>query len=164
MVRRRDPRGSRRVAREFEELSSQCKVRIKNIAAGLRASRQCQDPRSNREAGIVHAILASFYGPSGDEGQSMKVFVASIFALLVGSSTAVAQDISAKDFDLACAVTASAVVASSPKGAAERDAAMWLWSFYLGRLSGRDDKTFWAMVSKGRLAALGETITVKDRK
>ena len=51
----------------------------------------------------------------------MKVFVASICALLVGSSTAVAQDISAKDFDLACAVTASAVVASSPKGAVERD-------------------------------------------
>ena len=69
---------------------------------------------------------------------------------LVGSSTAVAQDISAKDFDLACAVTASAVVAS-PKGAVERDTAMWLWSFYLDRLSGRDDKTFWAMVIKGRL-------------
>jgi hypothetical protein len=86
----------------------------------------------------------------------MKVFVASICALLVGSSTAVAQDIPAKDFDLACAVTASAVVASSPKGAVERDAAMWLWSFYLGRLSGRDDKTFWAMVIKGRLAELRE--------
>ena len=88
----------------------------------------------------------------------MKVFVASIFALLVGSSTAVAQDISAKDFDLACAVTASAVVASSPKGAVERDSAMWLWSFYLGRLSGRDDKTFWAMVIKGRLAELREKL------
>ena len=92
----------------------------------------------------------------------MKVFVASIFALLVGSSTAVAQDISAKDFDLACAVTASAVVASSPKGTAERDAAMWLWSFYLGRLSGRDDKTFWAMVIKGRLAELRENPKSKE--
>ena len=91
----------------------------------------------------------------------MKVFVASIFALLVGSSTAVAQDISAKDFDLACAVTASAVVAS-PKGAVERDTAMWLWSFYLDRLSGRDDKTFWAMVIKGRLAELRENPKAKE--
>jgi hypothetical protein len=93
----------------------------------------------------------------------MKFFVTSICALLVGSSTAVAEDISAaKDFDLACAVTASAVVASSPKGAAERDAAMWLWSFYLGRLSGRDDKTFWAVVIKGRLAELREKPKSKD--
>jgi hypothetical protein len=92
----------------------------------------------------------------------MKVFVASICALLVGSSAAVAQDISAKDFDLACAVAASAVVASSPKGAVERDAAVWLWSFYLGRLSGRDDKTFWAMVIKGRLAELREKPKSKE--
>jgi hypothetical protein len=93
----------------------------------------------------------------------MKFFVASICALLVGSGTAaVAQDIAAKDFDLACAVAASAVVASSPKGAVERDAAMWLWSFYLGRLSGRDDKTFWAMVIKGRLAELREKPKPKE--
>src|SRR4029450_9116611 len=102
----------------------------------------------------------------------MKFFVTSICALLVGSSTAVAQDISAaKEFDLACAVTASAVVASSPKGAVadttrkgavERDAAMWLWSFYLGRLGARDDKTFWAVVIKGRLAELREKTKSKD--
>jgi hypothetical protein len=92
----------------------------------------------------------------------MKVFVASICALLVGSSTAVAQDISVKDFDLACAVAASAVVASGPKGAVERDAAVWLWSFYLGRLSGRDDKTFWAMVIKGRLAELRDKPRSKE--
>jgi hypothetical protein len=98
--------------------------------------------------------------PDENEGQSMKVFVTSICALLVGSSIAVAQDI--KDFDLACAVTASAVVASSPKGAVERDTAMWLWSFYLGRLSGRDDKTFWAMVIKGRLAELREKPKSKE--
>jgi hypothetical protein len=116
-------------------------------------------PRTHR--GLRIAVPVSDW-PGENEGQSVKVFVTSICALLVGSSTAVAQDISAKDFDLACAVTASAVVASSPKGAVERDAAMWLWSFYLGRLSGRDDKTFWAMVIKGRLAELREKPIPKE--
>ena len=36
------------------------------------------------------------------------------------------------------------------------------WSFYLGRLSGRDDKTFWAMVIKGRLAELRENPKAKE--
>jgi hypothetical protein len=37
-------------------------------------------------------------------------------ALLALSSTAVAQNISAEDFDLACAVTAGAIFGSNPKG------------------------------------------------
>jgi hypothetical protein len=48
----RDPRGSRRVAREFEELSSQCKVRIKNIAAGLRCV--YRKPKPARNGDEVH--------------------------------------------------------------------------------------------------------------
>ena len=62
----------------------------------------------------------------------------SICALLAVSSTAIAQNISAEDFDLACAVTAGAVFGSNPK--AERDASKMVWTFYLGRLTGRDDK------------------------
>jgi hypothetical protein len=38
----------------------------------------------------------------------MKFFVTSICALLALSSAAIAQNISAEDFDLACAVTAGA--------------------------------------------------------
>src|SRR5262245_65679902 len=43
MVRRRDPRGSRRVAREFGRTFESMWVKIKNIAACLRASRKYQN-------------------------------------------------------------------------------------------------------------------------
>jgi hypothetical protein len=86
-------------------------------------------------------------------GKSMKFFVASICALAL-SSAAIAQNISAEDFDLACAVTAGAIFGSNPK--AERDASKTVWTFYLGRLTGRDDKTIWNTVIKGRIAAMGE--------
>ena len=86
----------------------------------------------------------------------MKFLVASIFALLAVSSTAIAQNISAEDFDLACAVTAGAIFGSNSKGDAERDASKTVWTFYLGRLTGRDDKTIWNTVIKGRIAEMGE--------
>ena len=41
-----------RVAREFEELSSQCKIEIENIAARLRASRQYQGPDLTGRRGL----------------------------------------------------------------------------------------------------------------
>jgi hypothetical protein len=83
----------------------------------------------------------------------MKAFVTSICALAL-SSAAIAQNISAEDFDLACAVTAGAIFGSNPK--AERDASKTVWTFYLGRLTGRDDKTIWNTVIKGRIAEMGE--------
>jgi hypothetical protein len=92
----------------------------------------------------------------------MKIFVASICLLVIGSSTAIAQSISANDFDLACAVTASAVIGSSPMGRVERDAAVMVWTFYLGRLSGRDDKTAWGMVIKERLAEMRDKAKSKE--
>jgi len=88
-----------------------------------------------------------------NERQSMKAFVTSICALAL-SSAAIAQNISAEDFDLACAVTAGAIFGSNPK--AERDASKTVWTFYLGRLTGRDDKTIWNTVIKGRIAEMGE--------
>ena len=92
----------------------------------------------------------------------MKIFIAVIGMLLADSSTAITQSISAKDFDLACAVTASAVIGSSPMGRVERDAAVMVWTFYLGRLSGRDDKTAWGMVIKGRLAEMRDKAKSKE--
>jgi hypothetical protein len=80
----------------------------------------------------------------------------SICALLAVSSTAIAQNISAEDFDLACAVTAGAIFGSNLKEGAERDASKTVWTFYLGRLTGRDDKTIWNTVIKGRIAEMGE--------
>jgi hypothetical protein len=88
----------------------------------------------------------------------MKFFVLSICALLALSSTAIAQNISAEDFDLACAVTAGAIFGSNPKGGAERDASKMVWTFYVGRLTGRDDKTIWNTVIKGRIAEMGESL------
>jgi len=91
----------------------------------------------------------------------MNAFVTSICALLALSSTAVAQNISAEDFDLACAVTAGAIFGSNP-GDAERDATLRMWTFYLGRLGGRDDKTIWNTVIKGRVAEMGEKAKSKE--
>jgi hypothetical protein len=60
--------------------------------------------------------------PSNEGQVEMKFCVTSICALAL-SSAAIAQNISAEDFDLACAVTAGAIFGSNPKAGAERDAA-----------------------------------------
>ena len=78
--------------------------------------------------------------------------IAALSCLLLVSGSAVAQ--TPQDLDVACAVTASAEIAIHPRGSAERDAAVIVWTFYLGRLTARDDRTFWSAVIKGRLAEL----------
>jgi hypothetical protein len=59
-----------------------------------------------------------------------------------------------QDFDLACAVVSAAEVATTAPGSAERNTAFQIQFFYLGRLSGRDDQTYWSAVIKGRIAEL----------
>jgi hypothetical protein len=59
-----------------------------------------------------------------------------------------------QDFDLACAVVSAAEIATSRVGSDERNAAFQIQFFYLGRLSGRDDQTYWSAVIKGRIAEL----------
>jgi hypothetical protein len=59
-----------------------------------------------------------------------------------------------QDFDLACAVVSAAEVATTRPGSDERSAAFQIQFFYLGRLSGRDDQTYWSAVIKGRIAQL----------
>ena len=44
----------------------------------------------------------------------MKIFIALICALFVSSSVSVAQNIAAKDLDLACACSAAAEIGSNP--------------------------------------------------
>lgn len=61
-----------------------------------------------------------------------------------------------KDFDLACAITAAAEVATTTPGSDERNAAMQVNFYYLGRLSGRDSSTYWSAVVKGKIAELRE--------
>ena len=72
-------------------------------------------------------------------------------ALLAGSAQAAGT---AQDFDLACAVTSAAEVVSTPGGSEARDLAFKVHWFYLGRLSGRDDNTYWYAVVQGKLAQL----------
>ena len=64
--------------------------------------------------------------------------------------------LSPKDFDMACAMTNGAEMASDQQDAKKRSAAFTLFVFYLGRLSGRDDSTDWNKVVLGRVAELKE--------
>jgi hypothetical protein len=61
-----------------------------------------------------------------------------------------------KEIDLACAITAGAEMGASPKGSADQSAALMVWTFYLGRLSARDDTINWNTVIKGKIAELRE--------
>lgn len=64
------------------------------------------------------------------------------------------KTVTAKDFDLACAVTSGAEIGTRPKDTPEMSMALTVWTFYLGRLGGRDDKIMWSPVIKGRVAEL----------
>jgi len=65
-------------------------------------------------------------------------------------------NLSPKDFDLACAVVAGAEMGASQKeqNIPRRDAAVTIFVFYLGRLSGRDDSKDWNAIAWGRVAEL----------
>ena len=71
------------MAREFEELSCQCKVKIKNIAARLRASRQCQDPDlTGRRGSFTRSSLLYFIIGQIREHEATQQLLARIFAAL----------------------------------------------------------------------------------
>lgn len=61
-----------------------------------------------------------------------------------------------QDFDLACAITSAAEMATTQAGSPDRTAAQQINFYFLGRLSGRDSKTFWSAVVKGKIAELRE--------
>jgi hypothetical protein len=80
---------------------------------------------------------------------------------LMGSMAALAQsqNISPKDFDFACGIASGAEMGASQndQNIPRRDMALTLFTFYLGRLSGRDnDATDWNAVLRGRVAELQE--------
>ena len=78
-------------------------------------------------------------------------------ALIAFPSLAIAAgNMSPKDFDLTCAITAGAELGSNPQGSEKQAAALVLSTFYLGRLSGRDDGIDWNKVALGRVAELKE--------
>jgi hypothetical protein len=65
-------------------------------------------------------------------------------------------NLSPRDFDLACAVAAGAEIGASQneQNIPRRDAAVTIFVFYLGRLSGRDDSKDWNAIAWGRVAEL----------
>ena len=77
-------------------------------------------------------------------------------------TVALCQTFAPKDFDLACAMASTAEMATAPKESDAWNSAFALTSFYLGRLSGRDDRTNWTAVVKGRIAELKEKSKSED--
>ncbi|MDB5603542.1 MAG: hypothetical protein JWP25_442 [Bradyrhizobium sp.] len=90
----------------------------------------------------------------------MRVTIAAIaFLALAEGAFAAGAD---QDFDMACAVTSAAEVATTKPGTDERNFALLLNYYFLGRLSGRDGKTYWSAVIKGKIAELRERAKSPD--
>jgi hypothetical protein len=77
---------------------------------------------------------------------------------IVAQAQSQSQNISPKDFDFACALTSGAEMGASQneQNIPRRDMAITIFTFYLDRLSGRDDTTDWNAVIRGRVAKLHE--------
>jgi hypothetical protein len=86
-------------------------------------------------------------------GAKLSVSISIVVAL---SISAQAQDVAPKDFDFACAVVSSAEIATTQPKTEQRNMAFTVFSFYMGRLTARDDRTYWGAVIKGRIAELRE--------
>ena len=67
-----------------------------------------------------------------------------------------------EEFDLSCAITSGAEMGAKPQGSAEQTAAVMVFTFYLGRLTARDEKTYWNDVIKGRVAELREKARLEN--
>jgi hypothetical protein len=87
--------------------------------------------------------------------------------LITANAVAVAQsgpgNLSPKDFDLACAMVAGAEMGASQneQNIPRRDMAVTIFTFHLGRLSGRDDSKDWNAIARGRVAELQEAARSK---
>jgi hypothetical protein len=81
------------------------------------------------------------------EGEAVREFLI-VAASFLGAVTAQAQS-DKSDFDLVCAITTAAQMNQDEQRAA---ATMPAHTFYIGRLSARDDHTKWTIVIVSRLA------------
>jgi hypothetical protein len=65
-------------------------------------------------------------------------------------------NLSPRDFDLACALVSGAEMGASQneQNLPRRNMAVTIFTFYLGRLSGRDDSKDWNSIVRGRVAEL----------
>ena len=83
--------------------------------------------------------------------KSVRSVVAVLFIFAVPLLAAAQSDKPKPDFDFVCAMTAGAQM-SLKQDEPQAAAAVAFFSFYLGRLSARDDSTDWTIVVQGRLA------------
>lgn len=67
-----------------------------------------------------------------------------------------------QDFDMACAITSAAEIATTSPGSDARNAALQTNFYYLGRLSGRDSNTYWSAVVKGKIAEIRDKAKSPD--
>jgi hypothetical protein len=79
-----------------------------------------------------------------------------LFVAFLLAQSVQAQSLSQQDLDLSCAIASGAEMGANPKGSAEQSAATMIFAFYLGRLTARDDKTYWNDVIRGRIAEMRE--------
>jgi len=88
--------------------------------------------------------------------KGVRTFAPLLFAASLLAESVQAQSLSQQDLDLLCAIASGAEMGANPKGSAERSAATMIFAFYLGRLTARDDKTYWNDVIRGRIAGMRE--------
>lgn len=74
--------------------------------------------------------------------------------LLLGCVRAGASSVTDQQFDFACAINAAAEIGTSARGSEKWNAAMTLHTFYIGRLTARDEITHWVTVITGRVAEM----------
>jgi hypothetical protein len=79
-----------------------------------------------------------------------------LFVASLRAESLQAQSLSQKDLDLSCAIASGAEMGANPKGTPEQSAATMIFAFYLGRLTARDDKTYWNDMIRGRIAEMRE--------
>jgi hypothetical protein len=90
------------------------------------------------------------------EGEFVTSISRAVVAVLLLSSASPTLAASPKDFDLGCAVVNGAYLGAASSSEKTRSAALMIWTFYIGRLSGRDDSIDWNAVVLGRTAELKE--------
>ena len=116
--------------------------------------------RKTRVTIVMRCASATSWG-----GLIVRLFL-TITAMLAGCAllavSAHAQSVSPKDIDLSCAITSEAEMGANPKGSAEQSAALMVFTFYLGRLTARDEKTHWNDVIKGSVAELREKARLEN--
>ena len=88
--------------------------------------------------------------------KGVRTFAPLLFAASLLAESVQAQSLSQQDLDLSCAIASGAEIGANPKGSAEQSAATEIFAFYLGRLTARDDKTYWNDVIRGRIAGMRE--------